>query len=73
MCAERRLEMATNLALDDSLITEAVRVGRHKTKREAVTEALKEYIAHKKQLQILNLFGCIEFDPKYSYKKGRSR
>jgi len=65
--------MATNLALDDSLIREAVKVGHHKTKREAVTEALKQYIACRKQLQIISLFGCVRFDPDYDYKPGRSR
>jgi len=65
--------MATNLALDDKLIMEALRVGHHKTKRETVTAALKEYIAHKKQLNILKLFGSVDFDRIYDYKKARNR
>lgn len=65
--------MATNLALDDKLITKALKIGRHKTKKEAVTAALKEYIAHKKQLEIVDLFGTIDFDKKYDYKKARKR
>ena len=65
--------MATNLALSQELITTALRLGHHKTKREAVTEALKEYIAHKKQLKILNLFGTLEFDKRYDYKRARRR
>ena len=65
--------MATNLALDDKLITKALKVGRHKTKKEAVTAALKEYIAHKKQLEIVDLFGSIDFDKKFDYKKARKR
>ena len=65
--------MATNLALDDSLIVEALEIGHHKTKREAVTEALQQYIAYKKQLEIMNIFGSVEFDPEYDYKKGRTR
>lgn len=65
--------MATNLALDDKLITKALKIGRHKTKKEAVTAALKEYIAHKKQLEIVGLFGTIDFDRKYDYKKARKR
>jgi hypothetical protein len=40
--------IATNLAIDDKLISEALHVGHHKTKKEAVTTALKEYIAYKK-------------------------
>jgi len=65
--------MSTNLAIDDNLIVQAQKIGSHKTKREAVTEALKLYIQHKKQLEILNLFSQIEFDPKYDYKKQRRK
>jgi Arc/MetJ family transcription regulator len=65
--------MPTNLALDDNLIEEARRVGNHKTKKEAVTTALAEYIAQRKRLEILALFGTVNFDPKYNYKAERKR
>jgi len=65
--------MATNLALDDKLISEAQKIGNHKTKKSAVNEALKEYIQRREQLQILNLFGTIDYDKNYNYKAGRSR
>ena len=65
--------MATNLALDDSLIAQAQKVGYHKTKKDAVTTALKEYIARKKQVEVIDLFGKIEFDKRYDYKKARTR
>ena len=65
--------MATNLALDDKLIIQAQKAGHHKTKKEAVTTALKEYIAHRKQIEVLDLFGKIEFDKTYDYKKSRKR
>ena len=65
--------MATNLALDDRLIVLAQRIGGHRTKWEAVTEALKEYIAYRRQKKIINLFGQIDFDPHYDYKKHRKR
>src|SRR5690242_12607048 len=45
------VEMPTNLAIDDKLIEQARRVGHHKTKKEAVTAALSEYIAHRKRLE----------------------
>ncbi|HWG19248.1 MAG TPA: type II toxin-antitoxin system VapB family antitoxin [Terracidiphilus sp.] len=64
--------MATNLALDDSLIEEARRIGSHKTKKEAVTAALNEYIKLRKQLEILELAGTIDYDPDYDYKKVRA-
>ena len=65
--------MATNLALDDRLIILAQKVGHHKTKKEAVTVALEEYISHKKQQEAIQFFGTIEFDDQYDYKKARSR
>jgi hypothetical protein len=63
--------MPTNLALDDNLINEARRIGNHATKREAVTAALDEYIRRRKQLEILDHFGTIDYDPTYDYKKVR--
>ena len=65
--------MATNLAIDDRLIEEAQEVGNHKTKKEAVTQALTEYIRHRKQQAILSSFGTIDFDPAYDYKAARFR
>lgn len=67
------LHMPTNLALDDSLIEAARRVGGHKTKKEAVTAALAEYVKRRKQLRILQAFGSVDFDPKYDYKAERRR
>ncbi len=65
--------MATNLALDDNLISQAQKIGHHKTKKDAVTTALKEYIARKKQIEVIDLFGKIDFDKNYNYKKARTR
>ena len=65
--------MATNLALDDGLIEEARRIGRHKTKKEAVTTALTEYVKRRKRLRILDQFGTVEYDPRYDYKAERRK
>ena len=65
--------MPTNLAIDDHLITEAQKLGRHRTKKDAVTAALDEYIQRRKQQDILPLFGTIEYDRSYDYKKERNR
>ena len=64
--------MATNLAIDDRLIEEAKNLGKHRTKKAAVTEALREYIQRRKQSEIFNIFNSIEYDPGYDYKKQRS-
>ena len=67
------LHMATNLAIDDRLIEEARKSGKHKTKKEAVTTALQEYIRRQRQQRILADFGTVDFDPAYDYKAERRR
>lgn len=64
--------MATNLALDDTLIEEAKIIGKHRTKKGVVTEALHEYIQRRKQSEILNIFNTIDFDEDYDYKQQRT-
>ena len=63
--------MPTNLAIDDRLIEEARQIGHHQTKKEAVTAALDEYIRRRKQMDVLALFGTIEYHPDYDYKANR--
>lgn len=63
--------MATNLAIDDRLIEEARRMGKHKTKKEAVTTALLEYIQRRREQRILADFGSVDIDPGYDYKAER--
>jgi Arc/MetJ family transcription regulator len=65
--------MATNLAIDDGLILEAQKIGGHRTKKSAVTEALKEYIQRRKQLQVTALFGKVDYAHGYDYKALRQR
>lgn len=63
--------MATNLAIDDTLIEEARQIGQHLTKKAAVTAALEEYIQRRKQLEIIDLFGTVDFNPEYDYRASR--
>lgn len=65
--------MATNLELDDRLIRQAVRLGGHRTKKAAVTQALSEYVAHLKQEGILDLFGKVDIDADYDHKRQRAK
>jgi len=65
--------MATNLAIDDKLLVEAQTIGGNKTKKATVTEALKEYIQRRKQVEVISLFGKVDYDPDYDYKRTRSR
>jgi Arc/MetJ family transcription regulator len=65
--------LATNLQIDDKLIIAAVKLGKHKTKKAAVTKALTEYINHLEQEKILSMFGSVDYDSQYDYKKQRRR
>jgi len=63
--------MPTNPAIDGRLIEEARKLGNHRTKKDAVTAALDEYIRRRRQQGILSLFGTIEYDQAYDYKRER--
>jgi hypothetical protein len=65
--------MPTNLAIDPDLLQKALEVSGQKTKKDTVTLALKELINRRKQLDIIDLFGKMDPDPDYDYKKGRNR
>ncbi|MGI8783023.1 MAG: type II toxin-antitoxin system VapB family antitoxin [Acidobacteriota bacterium] len=65
--------MATNLSLDPELLEKALRVSGEKSKKAAVTKALKEFVARREQAKILELFGTLEWNPDFDYKKERSR
>jgi hypothetical protein len=55
--------MPTNLHIDGKLLADAVKAGKHKSKREAVDSALREYVDSRRRLKILELFGTIEYEP----------
>lgn len=65
--------MPTNLAIDDNLLSEALRIGGRRTKRETVNEALREYVERRKRDRALEWLGTFEFDPRYDYKRERKR
>jgi hypothetical protein len=65
--------MATNLSIEPELLKKALEVSGEKTKKAAVTQALIEYIAKRERLRIKELFGQLEWDQDYDYKKDRSR
>jgi len=65
--------MATNLAIDPHLIDEALQVSGERTKKAAVTKALQEFIAIRRQRRLLDLMGKLEWEAAYDYKGERSR
>ncbi len=65
--------MATNLSIDPDLIERALEVSGEKTKKAAVTKALQEFIARRRQKRLRELFGTLEWDEAYDYKAERER
>lgn len=65
--------MATNLSLDPDLIERALEVSGERTKKAAVTRALEEFIARRRQKRLLELMGKLEWDTNFDYKVERSR
>ena len=63
--------MATNIELNEVLLSKAMRLGKIKTKKDAVNEALSEYVQRREQLKVLDHYGTVEYDEDYDYKKQR--
>ena len=65
--------MATNLAIDDRLLERAQRIGQHRTKRETVNAALREYVRRRRQLAFLDAIGTVDFDPAWDHRRERAK
>lgn len=65
--------MATNLAIDPELLNRALEVGGERTKKATVNQALREFIARREQERLLELFGKLDWDHEYDYKRERTR
>ena len=63
--------MPTNLAIDDQLLQKALAIGGHRTKRQTVNEALREFIQRRERLELAKLVGKVEYDPRFDYQKER--
>jgi hypothetical protein len=65
--------VATNLLIDPALIERALELSGERTKKAAVTRALKKFIARRQQKRLLDLMGQLEWDDSFDYKSERSR
>lgn len=65
--------MPTNLAIDPALLDKALKIGGEKTKKATVNRALREFIARRGQERLLDLFGKLDWDGDYDYKRERTR
>lgn len=69
MCEEAH--MATNLALDPALVDRAREISGLRTKKDAVTLALQEFIARRERARIVESFGTLGWDDGYDHKADR--
>jgi Arc/MetJ family transcription regulator len=65
--------MATNLSIDPDLIDRALEVSGERTKKAAVTKALLEFVARRRQKRLLELMGKLEWDEAFDTKAERTR
>jgi Arc/MetJ family transcription regulator len=63
----------SNLAIDDKLLQEALRLGKLRTKRDTVNAALKEFVDRRRQREILKYLGTVEFRDDWDYKRSRRK
>ena len=65
--------MATRISIDPELLDKAHLVGGEKTRKATVNRALREFIARREQERLLDLFGKLDWDEEYDYKRERMR
>jgi hypothetical protein len=53
-------------------LEEALKVGKHRSKKDTVNEAFKEYVVRRKRKDILSLFGKVEMESSYDCRKERN-
>ena len=63
----------TNVSIDSDLLERVLKVSGERTKKAAVTKALEEFIARRRQQRLLDLIGKLEWDDSCDYKAARSR
>ena len=65
--------MTAKLPIDPKLLDKALEVGGEKTKKATVNRALREFIARRERERLLELFGKLDWDDEYDYKRERAR
>lgn len=65
--------MRTPPGADHQLMEKAMRLGKHRSRNEALLAALEHYVVRLEQFRILGSFGTVKFNPAYDYKSARRR
>ena len=63
--------MRTNIVIDDELLKEAMQLSGARTKKELIALALREYVRSRRQKNLLELDGSVEFRDGYDDKSLR--
>lgn len=63
--------MPTHLTIDDHLMAQAQRLGRHRTKKDTVNSALREYVKLQQRQALLEEEGQVDFWPGFDAKRLR--
>jgi Arc/MetJ family transcription regulator len=66
------MAMRTNIVLDEELVQEALALSRLKTKRALVEQALREFVAFRKRLDLRELKGTGGMREDYDHKRLRA-
>jgi hypothetical protein len=72
MCKEGCI-MRSNLNYDQDLLEQAKKLGGFKYKTETINAALEEFVRRHQQQKIIELFGAVEYEKEYDYKKAKKR
>ena len=64
--------MRTNIVLDDNLVAEAMKLSQITTKRQVVEQALAEFVAFRKRLDVRELKGKAMIRDDYDHKALRT-
>ena len=60
--------MRTNIVLDDNLVAEAMKLSQITTKRQVVEQALAEFVAFRKRLDVREIKGSALIRDDYDHK-----
>ena len=65
--------MKTHMEIDGELLANAMKLGRHRTKRGAVESALQHYVQWRARQELLTLRGKVKWVGNLDQMRGRSR
>jgi Arc/MetJ family transcription regulator len=71
ICLLEERAMESSQSVEAELVERAIKAGGHKSKKEAVLAALREYVRRRDRMRIFKLRGKIDYDPAYDYKAAR--